>query len=247
MSIESAIKRPFQNLEVLLIGSVIAAIPIVNFLFVGFLVECIRRSLRKDDSLPAWGGWEGKFLDGLKIFAIQFIYALPAVIALIVLIGGVLFSALIPVLTSAAAGNQAAAVTELGKFFAANIGTVFGGLIIVIILAVLLGLLTTAGILNFAKTGSFGSAFAVSELKSVAFTLRFVWLLIVASLVSLAVGIGLAIPVIILSLIPFIGLIFNFVGSGFLTFAIGIISWTIITEKYVEKFSPIAAVKRKKK
>ncbi len=244
MSIESAIKRPFQNLEVLLIGSVIAAIPIVNFLFMGFLVECIRRSLKKDNTLPAWEGWEGKFLDGVKIFAIQIIYMIPILIAFIALMGGIFLGALTTIATSLAAGSQATAIAEFGKFFAANIGTFFLGLIVIIILAVIVGLLSTAGILNFARTGSFGSALAVRELKSTAFTLRFVWMIIVASLVSAAVALGLMIPVVILSLIPILGIIFNFVGGGFITFTAGIISWTIIAEKYVENSKQTARKKR---
>ena len=236
MTIEEAIKRTFQNIEKLAIGTIISAVPLVNLIAVGYFLECFRRTLRKDNSLPEWSDWSKIILDGLKAAVIQIIYAIPLFILFFLVIGSVFIEVLASVLPELAAGNQAGAITKIGQAFSANIGTLAFGIILIVIAAVIISLLSAAATVRFAQTENFNSGFALGEVKSVGLTLKFLATVIIAGVVASVVGLALAIPVALLTLIPILGLIINFLGSGLITFVGGLIFWTILAERYARDF-----------
>lgn len=236
MTLEDAIKRPFQNSQKLAIGTIISAIPLVNLIAVGYFLECFRRSMKKDNSLPEWGDWGKIILDGLKASVVQIVYAVPLMALLLIIFGGVILGVLASAAPDIAAGNLAAAMTKVMGALTANIGTLLLGILIFFIAAVIIGLLSTAAVVRFAETENFNSAFALSEVKSIGLTSRFLISVILGSIVATALAFVIAIPVAILTLIPFVGLIVNFLGQGLLSFVAGIIFWTIVGERYAEDF-----------
>lgn len=238
MTIEEAIKRPFQNIEKLAIGTIISAVPLVNLIAVGYFLECFRRTLRKDNSLPEWNDWSKIILDGLKAAVIQIVYAIPLFVLFFLVLGGVFLGVVASVAPELAAGNAAAALPKLFQAFAANIGTLIFGIILIAIASVIVSLLSTAATVRFAQTENFNSGFALGEVKSIGLTLRFLITVIIAGVVAGLVAIALAIPVGLLTLIPVLGLVINFLGSGLITFVAGVISWTILAERYARDFTP---------
>lgn len=72
-----AIKRPFSSVRRLLWGTVLLTIPIVNFLFFGYLYECTRSAYKGREDIPEWGNYGHLFLNGLKMFIISVLYTIP--------------------------------------------------------------------------------------------------------------------------------------------------------------------------
>ena len=81
------LKRPFQDLGKLLIGIILSIIPIVNLIAMGYALECVSTVLKKKKSyaLPEWKNFWRLFIRGLAAGVIGFVYALPALIILGVL------------------------------------------------------------------------------------------------------------------------------------------------------------------
>ncbi len=265
MTIEEAIKRPFQNLQKLAIGTIISAIPLVNIIAVGYFLECFRRSMKKDNSLPEWEDWSKIILDGLKAAVVGIAYAIPLMILMLIIM--IIFMAIFggPLLTAVgaiASGNQAIAnvadtstknvvdtianvadaTTKIQQAFFANIGALFFVFLIFIAAAIIISLLSTAAVVHFAETEKFDAAFAFKEVKSVGLTLRFLISVLVAGIVASFVGLVIAIPVIALTFVPLVGAIINFLGSGLVSFAAGVIFWTILGERYARNFQPARTV-----
>jgi len=76
----------------LLIGAIVAIIPIVNLAGLGYMVQLVR-NVRDDQEtpLPTWEDFGNYFMDGLKVFVGMLVYSLPLILLIcvfgVVLIG----------------------------------------------------------------------------------------------------------------------------------------------------------------
>jgi hypothetical protein len=70
--------RAFREGRTLLLGIIIALIPIVNFAVYGFGLQCARKPY--DKKLPGWSGFGALWVQGLQAIVIMLVYALPALI-----------------------------------------------------------------------------------------------------------------------------------------------------------------------
>jgi len=62
----------------ILIGGILGIIPIVNFAVLGYMVETIRNVAQSlERPLPEWSKFGEKFVKGLMVFIIGFIYTIP--------------------------------------------------------------------------------------------------------------------------------------------------------------------------
>jgi len=62
----------------ILIGGILGIIPIVNFAVIGYMVEALRNVAQEmERPLPEWSGFGEKFVKGLMVLIIGFIYAIP--------------------------------------------------------------------------------------------------------------------------------------------------------------------------
>jgi len=66
----AALRHPFvgrESAKKLVAGSFLNLIPVVNFLALGYALRLMRHVLTGEKTeLPAWEGWGGLFLDGLR-------------------------------------------------------------------------------------------------------------------------------------------------------------------------------------
>ena len=77
---KEAIKRPFSSPVRLVWAVVLLVLPIVNFIFFGYLYECIRSSQKND--MPEFKRYGSLFMTGFKMFIISLLYTLPVYILL---------------------------------------------------------------------------------------------------------------------------------------------------------------------
>jgi hypothetical protein len=166
---------------ILIIGSIIFPITL------GYTL----RVYRGERSPPDPQDWVAVFIDGIKLFIVELIWAIPIIIIGIIFFGGA--AALMM------SGSDAAS--------AAGIGTMLIGIPILLIVAVVVGLFAAMGTVRFARTDSFGEAFNFSAI--LAHIGRIGWGHYVVALVVLMVVLGVINA--ILSIIPIIGWLISLV------------------------------------
>jgi len=133
----------------ILIGGVLAFIPIVNFMVLGYVLEALKRTADGIDTpLPEWDDFGGKFMKGLMIFVIALIYTIPIWLVACVVTG----------LTVIAGDND-----TLGTLVAL-LSTC--GMCLYLVWGILVWIVTPAALIKYAVTGEFMSAFQFGELFS---------------------------------------------------------------------------------
>ncbi len=125
------------------------------------------------------------FVDGIKLFIVELIWAIPVIIVGVIVFGG---SAALMM-----SGSDAAA--------AAGIGGMLLGFLVVMIVGIIVGLFAGIGTVRFARTDSFGEAFNFSAI--LAHIGRIGWGPYVIALVVLMVVFGII--NVVLGVIPVIG------------------------------------------
>lgn len=132
----------------ILIGGILAIIPIVNFAVLGYTVETIRNVTQgMERPLPEWSEFGGKFVKGLVVCIIGFIYAIP-----ILLISGCFMG-----LTIALGGGNGKG-EDLIALLLFPLYCLLG------LYGLVLAILTPAMLIKYAVTGEVGSAFRFGEL-----------------------------------------------------------------------------------
>jgi len=133
----------------ILIGGVLAFIPIVNFMVLGYVLEALKRTADGIDiPLPEWDDFGGKFMKGLMLFVIALIYTIPIWLILCVISG----------LTLVAGDNDTVAS------LAALLSTC--AMCLYLIWGIVIWIVTPAALIKYAVTGEFMSAFQFGELFS---------------------------------------------------------------------------------
>ncbi len=150
--ISDSIKYPSSNWgKVLILGVIciacILVIPI--FLVYGYVFRIIKATLAGMDELPEFDEIGEMFIDGLKIFVVGIVYAIPVWI----------IAAIIGLITGAGAGTTSTALDPT------MVWAILGSNIIFIIVALIVGLVEIMAIVNMAYyNGELGAAFRFSEI-----------------------------------------------------------------------------------
>ncbi len=163
---------------------IIGIIPIVNFVYSGYIVRVLR-GIKPAPELEDYGEL---FIDGLLYFIITFIWMIPAIIVFFVLVGG---SAVLAIAT-----DSLAAIAGMGL-----------GMFVTLLVAILCGLFAFIGLVRFARMEKFGEAFAVGAIMEKIKEIG--WVNYIIALVILYVVVGVVI--FILGLIPIIGWLLMFI------------------------------------
>ena len=132
----------------ILIGGILGIIPIVNFAVLGYVVETIRNVAQGvEKPLPEWSEFGAKFVKGLVVLIIGFIYAIP-----IWLIMGCVWAATLAVGGGNGNGEGLIALVLLPLYC------------LVGLYGLVLAILSPAILVNYAVTGEVGSAFRFGEI-----------------------------------------------------------------------------------
>ena len=160
-------------------------------LILGYEVEIYRGN----KPAPDWCRLERYFIEGLKLFVISIVYAIPTLIVLFATIGAGILAVRSP------AGAMA------------MWGTLAAGIVITIIVAFITSVFSAMGFVRFARTGKMGEAFnfgtiieRIGKIGWGSYILALIVMIVVAGVVA-----------VILSLIPVIGTILVFIAAPFLT------------------------------
>ena len=177
-----------------IIGIVIIFAIILSLPLFGYVV----RIYRGETPAPEVNNWGSLFADGLKLFVILLIYAIPVLILAIALLASVIL-AMIPYLPQLMNSPQPMIIpdTMMGLIEAAIFGV-----IIIILVALIIWLIEATAVVRFARTNSIGEAFNFGA--------------IFARIGKIGVGsyiVALIIQAIIVGIIMFILNIIPYIGS----------------------------------
>jgi hypothetical protein len=173
---------------------------------------------------PEINDWVANFINGIKLFIVGFVYAIPLIIlAVIFFIGAII----------AAFGGSPGADPTAG-IMAAIGAALIGALLFVVFLIIILLLLPIAYV-RFARTDSFGEAFNFSSLLDHIGKIggvSYILALIVGIIAMIVIEIIISIPYVILMMIPFVGFLLALLWSLIMAVPVGIFTARYITQVY---------------
>ncbi|ELZ81624.1 hypothetical protein C454_08199 [Haloferax gibbonsii ATCC 33959] len=200
--------------KTVLIGGVLGLLSFLivpTFLVIGYLLRVVRATMKGDEVPPEFDDWGDMAIDGVKGFAIAFVYALvPAIIAGVFGFAGIV--------GAAAGGSDAAGA--LGGIVA------LVGLLLAFVLGLLAAYLIPAALSNYAETDRMGAAFDFGTLRPILTSGKYAtaWLTAFAVLFASSIVVG------VLNVIPLLG----FVVGAFVTFYAAVAAYYIIGKTWGE-------------
>lgn len=134
---------------------------------------------------PEMGNWVGTFIDGLKLFVIGIIYAIPVFIIAAISVAPA-------IVIASSNGDPMLALGSLGV-----------GLLVMIVVAILISLISAIGVIRFAQKDSMGQAFAfgaiiehIGKIGWGSYIIALIVLWIAGLVFGFIVGLLFAIPII---------------------------------------------------
>lgn len=186
---------------------------LVSMIIFPFILGYCVRIYRGERPAPELEQWGSLFVDGLKLFVIELIYAAP-VILLIIIAFLPFFSTLISAgfITE---GTGTMTETQAEQFFAAHpeilssLGIMLVLIIVAVILAIIIGIFSFIGAIRFARTGSIAEGFNFSAILG---TIRKIgWInYLLALIIICVIGLVYGFVMNIVMMIPIIGFVIWF-------------------------------------
>ncbi|VVB98996.1 Uncharacterised protein [uncultured archaeon] len=217
----SAIKKPFQDIQTLAIGTVLGMIPFVSLLISGYALGVGRKVVNGDASLPKFSA--GEIVPYIKdtVFAliISLVYELPGIVLLFI---GIMAAAG-TILAGIASGDTAALASAIMAGIAA--GGIF--FLLGMVLVLVGGLLATMGVFYYLQSGSLMAGFNIGGALKKVLTVPFWVTIIVYFVMALAYMALFA----VLSIIPIIG---SLIGGGLMVYGLSVTGYTILGQVFKE-------------
>jgi len=178
---KEAVVGKWNKWLMLIIATILLALPLMGYAL---------KVLRGEKPAPEVADWGTLFIDGIKVFIVSLIYAIPLII-----VGFIVGAASAAAIMS---GNYSAMMAAFGAMAL--------GVLVMFVLGVIIAVFEVIGIVRFARTGSIGEAFNISAILATINKIGWVPY-IIALIVLMIVAIIIAIIVGILTMIPFLGII----------------------------------------
>ncbi|MGA2121789.1 MAG: DUF4013 domain-containing protein [Methanoregula sp.] len=170
---------------------------IISTIIFPLILGYVVRILKGANPSPELEDWGGLFIDGIKLFIVALIYAIPIIILEVFAMGSII--------AGAASGNPTALLAGM-----AGAGLIF---LVLVVVAIIIGLFEATAYVRFARTGSFGEAFNFSAI--LAHIGKIGWVSYIIALIILAVIWGVI--EVICMIIPYVGILILLVVLPFLT------------------------------
>lgn len=195
---KEAVVGKWNKWVMLIIATILLGLPLMGY---------IMKVLRGEKPAPEVTDWGTLFIDGIKYLIVGIIYAIPIIIVEVLVLG---------------VGFAGTMTQDPTKAMAA-VGTMLVGIVVIFILAIIIGLFATVGMVRFARTGSIGEAFNFSAI--LATISKIGWVPYIIALIVLGVcGVVFGIVAGVLMMIPIL---------GWLIYLCLISPWAIFAARYI--------------
>ncbi|MBI4438883.1 DUF4013 domain-containing protein [Candidatus Woesearchaeota archaeon] len=256
----AAIARPFTDVTKLAIGTVLGAIPVVNFLgtfFVaGYGLKSAETAMKGDYKLPEWNEWGRLFIRGLTAVVISLIYFLPVILLFILVAGSLIlamFSQMPPALQTPTPTGFATAITGMAAAEAPEtaiinpakatpedlmrlMGTMLialgGAVLIVLPLLIIISYLLPAAIIGYATENRFGAAFSFPTIFKKTFRAKWLVAWLLNGTWWALIFVTLLAFRIAFTFIPFIGPVLDMILKGAMLYIMAVTTYTLFGEAY---------------
>jgi hypothetical protein len=198
---------------------------IISCIIFPLIMGYVMRIYRGVQPSPELNEWGGMFIDGIKLFVVAIIYAIPIIIVEFAVIGSAGVAFFTTMSNPMADPNAVMAL----------VGAVLFGVIIFILVAIIIELIAIIGMVRFARTNSFGQAFNFGAIFN---TIGRIGIgSYILALIVLAIIVGII--EVICWLIPYVGIVILFIILPFITlFSARYV--TLVYESAGEEASPPA-------
>ncbi|MFH1132953.1 MAG: DUF4013 domain-containing protein [Nanoarchaeota archaeon] len=229
MDIQTAFLRPYQKTSQFFLGGLLQIVPILNWVNLGYTLRLSCSAKEKPEYR-----WGEDFKDGAYATIISFIYSLPALILLTILLLKGLFFIFqhTDLFTSLFAEGPAA--TEAWKTVLLALWAALPWVIALIIVSVFVSLLIPAAILFYCRKKRFSDAFALGAVLKTAFSGNYLLAALVVLLFSIAYGMALGI-VNLIGKIQFIGWAVTMYANALVGFAMMLTSYYLFAQAIPKK------------
>jgi hypothetical protein len=195
---KEAVVGKWNKWVMLIIATILLGLPLMGYSL---------KVLRGEKPAPEVDDWGTLFIDGIKLFIVSLIYAIPIIIVFVILM----------------VVGFGAAMTGDPTAIMAGAGIALIGMLVCLVLAIIIAVFEIIGVVRFARTGSIGEAFNFSAILATIGKLGWVPY-IIAIVVLIVVGIIFGIIVAIIQMIPIL---------GFIVYLCLIAPWTLFVSRYV--------------
>ena len=206
MEIADVVKKPFEDIGKLIIGIILAIVPVINFVVIGFGLELANKPKKLPDfSIEQW-------ILGLKTFLVGLVYGIITFAVYLVIMGIAFMFGLaqFDISNLAAIGNLA----TIGNLAAIGVVGAIAGVLLLLVAAPVF----TRASLALSKKGSIGDALRIGEILGKTYRMEFLGTWIVAVLLGLGASV-------VIGLIPFLG----WIASNYIS---TVIFWTYLGANY---------------
>ena len=180
----------------ILIGAGVSLVPILNLAMMGYSLEVLRNTARGEDlPLPKWDDFGKHLVDGLKLFVVQLIYAIP----ILVLVFGITIAGVGFGITADSMSRSTQDAVGIGFSIVTLAFTC-----LTMVYGLLYAIIEPALYIQVARTGQIGAGFNFKEIMAI--IKRNTGDYVVVVLVPLVIGFGFTIVFGIIGIIPFAGL-----------------------------------------
>lgn len=196
---------------------------IISCIIFPLIMGYVMRIYRGVQPSPELNEWGDMFIDGIKLFVVAIIYAIPIIIVEFAVIGSAGIAFLTALSNPMADPNAVMAL----------IGAVLFGVIILVLVAIIIELIAIIGMVRFARTNSFGQAFNFGAIFATIGRIGIASYIL--ALIVLAIIVGII--EVICWLIPYVGFVILFILLPFIVlFSARYI--TLVYESAGEEASP---------
>jgi hypothetical protein len=210
MQIGKAFSFAFEDkswISKFLLAAVISIVPILNFAWMGYIVQLVRNVTdRHPEPLPDWGDFGQKFMDGLILTVAYFIYSLPALLVVCVMSGIFLAPAIAQSGGNLSQNSFNAMMTGAGFI-------TFCLVCLILLYALVLTVLLPGILANFAQKRTFGSCFELGQVYRMVAAHGSTYFMVVLMIIVVGFVVGLVVGLVtgVVGLIPCIGWIVSLV------------------------------------
>ncbi|WP_136590057.1 DUF4013 domain-containing protein [Salinigranum halophilum] len=210
-------RRGDDWLSTLLVGGILTILGFLllpAFVLQGYLVRVLNAAARGERTPPSFTQWGTLLVDGVKVFVVNLVYGLFALVPFVLLFAGLLVA-----VPSDPVPMEPAATPPPPPGSASGLVIVVLLVAVVAVVTLLLTYLVPAALANFAIEGRLGAAFALRTIVSGAFTSDYAvaWVLaLVVGIVGVLVGAALSAVVVGVFVLFYVQVVFYYlVGRGF--------------------------------